>query len=400
MHNLAVSILDQDRLAEAEALFEQAYQGRRRVLGAGHLNTLASLLALAVVKTLKKDYSSAAQAYCELVEFCSLTYGSEHPETRRAGTNLLYNNAAWLEKLAAQDSQATAGELEQVQEATRRAAEIQPDSDGHLANSTVASMLDHHWSLAVETFEKAEKLSEAGLSPQCQIEMAKAYWHIREEQDALRVYANAAANIARKRDLPREKLVPILVSVEQLMSIEPNERERLVAEYYSQTDEAAPRALSERGQWHHVEGRHAEAVDDFTKAIQLQPEAVTAGQWRTRGISNSALEQYENAIEDFTRALDADANEEGKSWTLFERAEVYRRLGKFELALEDSSQSIPLRPSPDKARRHYLQRANIYRDLEDYESELSDCQKSIEIDSEQDGFLVTVHGVKTGRALM
>ena len=67
--------------ASAEALYRRALQIRKRVLGHGHPDTLASVTNLALLLDRKRDVKEAEQLYRWVLEVRARTLGREHPDT-------------------------------------------------------------------------------------------------------------------------------------------------------------------------------------------------------------------------------------------------------------------------------------------------------------------------------
>jgi hypothetical protein len=83
MGNLALTIGEQGRAAEAEALHQPEYEMKNRVLGAEHPNTLASLhnLALSMHSIGKASDAMALMLIC--YESKKKKIGATHPSTKR-----------------------------------------------------------------------------------------------------------------------------------------------------------------------------------------------------------------------------------------------------------------------------------------------------------------------------
>jgi tetratricopeptide (TPR) repeat protein len=59
---------------------------------------------------------------------------------------------------------------------------------------------------------------------------------------------------------------------------------------------------SKKGGSNHYNGNYKEAIQDFTKAIELDPKNYNS--YRGRGWSSLALKDYRGAIQDYTRAIE------------------------------------------------------------------------------------------------
>ncbi len=113
------------------------------------------------------------------------------------------------------------------------------------------------------------------------------------------------------------------------------------------------------------------AIEDFTKAIELNPDKDDA--YIERGIAKYQLEDYEGAIEDFTKAIELyQDNQNAIFWRGFTKYE----LEDYEGAVEDFTQVIELNPDDGDA---YFERGIAKYELEDYEGAVEDFTQVIEL---------------------
>jgi len=77
-----------------------------------------------------------------------------------------------------------------------------------------------------------------------------------------------------------------------------------------------------RGQTNKRLGNHTDALDDFSRAIELQPEDGYNYHWR--GTTYFATQDYTKALADFTRAIELQAE---NSWNFYWRGRTYYELG-------------------------------------------------------------------------
>ncbi len=105
------------------------------------------------------------------------------------------------------------------------------------------------------------------------------------------------------------------------------------------------------------------AIVFFTKEIELNPNPQA---YHLRGVAYKKLRQYENAIKDFTAAINFK-DEQGKYPFVYSRAEAYRLRGtvyavrkNLPLALADANSAIALDPCATYA---YADRCGIYLDM-------------------------------------
>jgi tetratricopeptide (TPR) repeat protein len=95
-----------------------------------------------------------------------------------------------------------------------------------------------------------------------------------------------------------------------------------------------------------------------------------------RGRVHSALEKYEEALADFSRALELNP-EEAAYYS--NRSKAYFQLEKYEEALADYSRAIELNPEEAD---YYSDRGRAYRQLKKYEEALVDFNRALELDPE------------------
>jgi tetratricopeptide (TPR) repeat protein len=66
-------------------------------------------------------------------------------------------------------------------------------------------------------------------------------------------------------------------------------------------DELTTEDYFNRGYAHTKKGEHNEAIEDYTKSIELNPRPAA---YNNRGLAYKGLGQYEEAIQDFNQAID------------------------------------------------------------------------------------------------
>ena len=83
---------------------------------------------------------------------------------------------------------------------------------------------------------------------------------------------------------------------------------------------------------------HEDAIEDYTKAIEIEPNSVFA--YRLRGDSKSKLGDYQGAINDYSKAIEIYPN---KAYLYNYRSESKRKLGDNEGADEDDRKAEKLK---------------------------------------------------------
>ena len=123
------------------------------------------------------------------------------------------------------------------------------------------------------------------------------------------------------------------------------------------------------------------AVDLTSKIIELEGFEKTkdvnyAQIYDNRGLAKSYLEDEEDAIEDFSKALEID---DSKGLTYTNRSFCYMQIGENELALGDLNKAIELDNTIPSI---YFNRSKCKQSLGDFKASLEDCNIAIEKDPE------------------
>lgn len=118
-------------------------------------------------------------------------------------------------------------------------------------------------------------------------------------------------------------------------------------------------------------GKLEEAIDLFSKSIELQPEDYYA--WYNRGIAKNMLNLYEEALPDFEQTIKL-APDYKKGW--LNRGTTKKRLTDYEGALLDYTYAIQLDP---KYGDGYYNRGLVYEMLSKRDSACMDFHKAKEI---------------------
>lgn len=152
-----------------------------------------------------------------------------------------------------------------------------------------------------------------------------------------------------------------------------------------ETAEAAQAAADRRsvaaeyvnfGSWEFGQGEYETAIEDFTRAIEIDPEYALA--YSRRGLTYYDLGEYEQAIADYTRAIELDPKD---IFYYTDRGNAYRELGEYEQAIADYNRAIEVEPTSGWA---YVSRGNIYKELGEYEQAIAEYDYAIELDPTDD----------------
>ena len=144
------------------------------------------------------------------------------------------------------------------------------------------------------------------------------------------------------------------------------------------------------GDAYSAKGNYVEAIQNYTKALELDPCCAVA--YDNRGQAYSEIGDYDQAILDCTKFIELHSN---IGWAYNRRGVNYYKKKQFDNAVQDFTKAIELNqddPNP------YENRANVYLDKEEYEKAILDYSKAIELNPNNDtsfnnrGFIYSVKG--------
>ena len=130
-------------------------------------------------------------------------------------------------------------------------------------------------------------------------------------------------------------------------------------------------AFYEHGVAHYNKGQYEEAISDFTKAVEISPKF--AGAYCYRGITYAKKGQYEEAISDYNIALEINSKD---IQAYNNRGIAYRIKGQYDEAISDCNKALEINP---KFAGAYHNRGIAYFDNGQYEEAISDFTKALEI---------------------
>ena len=132
-------------------------------------------------------------------------------------------------------------------------------------------------------------------------------------------------------------------------------------------------AYYSRGLAYDIKSEYDRAIEDYSKAIELEPDY--AGAYNNRGATYERNGDYDRAIEDFSKAIELEPDYAG---AYNNRGATYERNDDYDRALEDCSKAIELKPDYAGA---YYNRGVVYGRKSDYDRALEDFIKAIELKS-------------------
>jgi tetratricopeptide (TPR) repeat protein len=123
-----------------------------------------------------------------------------------------------------------------------------------------------------------------------------------------------------------------------------------------------------------AKGNYQQAIDNYTQALQLTPDSTTAlSTYLNRGYAYLNLGNWQGAIDDYNRALQLDPND-ARAYS--ERGDARRELGDIQGAIADYTQAINLDPSLAYA---YNNRAFVLNRQGDLDGAAADLKKAAEL---------------------
>jgi tetratricopeptide (TPR) repeat protein len=131
-------------------------------------------------------------------------------------------------------------------------------------------------------------------------------------------------------------------------------------------------AYNNRGKAYSGKGEFDIAIEDYRKAIKLDPNYALA--YTNRGYAYYRLEKDDEAIEDCNKAIELDSRLARAYST---RGGAYYGLKRYKKAIEDCNKAIEL---DSRLARAYYNRGNAYTGLKKYKKAIEDCNKAIELD--------------------
>ena len=123
------------------------------------------------------------------------------------------------------------------------------------------------------------------------------------------------------------------------------------------------------GHLHQVEARAEQALSAYDRAIQLDPDNVTA--YVNRGTVNIELGQYKEAVSDFDEAIRLNPS---YADAYVNRGTVNIELGQYKEAVSDFDEAIRLNPSYADA---YVNRGTVNIELGQYRAAIADFNRAL-----------------------
>ncbi|MCL2879308.1 MAG: tetratricopeptide repeat protein [Treponema sp.] len=125
----------------------------------------------------------------------------------------------------------------------------------------------------------------------------------------------------------------------------------------------------------HNRNKFDEAIDLYSRILKLRPDPVIESIiYKHRGMANFAQSKYQDAIDDFTQAINLD-KKSYKVW--YFRGVVKAVQQDYSLAIDDFTDSLKINPYQPFC---LFRRGQAYYHLSDYPQALADCDASLAIE--------------------
>ncbi len=159
----------------------------------------------------------------------------------------------------------------------------------------------------------------------------------------------------------------IMILISFLLVVPACDRADMIAKQKPPT----PQALIERGWTLERQEKFVEALEDYNKAVDMDPTSFLA--YKHRGMVLTRMGAYEEALPDFVQAI---ALNPSHASTYYNRATLYLHLQNFKQAIADYSQAIALEPKYVAA---ILNRAAAYESTGENQSAVDDYTQTLQI---------------------
>jgi putative GTP pyrophosphokinase len=125
----------------------------------------------------------------------------------------------------------------------------------------------------------------------------------------------------------------------------------------------------------HNKNQFGEAIACYSHILELKPgDTISSLIFKHRGMANFAQSKYQEAIDDFSRALELD----GESYkAAYYRGVVKAVLKQYSGAIDDFGLSLKINPYQSFC---FFRRSQAYYHIEDYPQALADCESSLALD--------------------
>jgi tetratricopeptide (TPR) repeat protein len=130
-------------------------------------------------------------------------------------------------------------------------------------------------------------------------------------------------------------------------------------------------AYKNRGGAYRDLGNYEQAIEDYGRAIEINPGYADA--YFNRGVAYNGLGNYEQAIEDFNRAIEIKPD---FAYAYYNRGVVYNGIGNYRQAIDDFGRAMKMKAVYADT---YYNRGLAYAHIGNYDQAIEDFNRAIEI---------------------
>ena len=182
------------------------------------------------------------------------------------------------------------------------------------------------------------------------------YRKVEESTDALLFSDITAPRIFHNQAVPAVPVDPDSTSIDDLLlsalrAHNENRFEDAIA-VYSRILELKPDKsicsliYKHRGMANFARSKYQDAITDFTNALEQDPKSHRAAYYR--GVVHSVLKRYSDAIDDFTLSLEINPYQ---AFCLFRRGQSFYHIGDYPQALSDCETSLSMEPGNESVQK-------------------------------------------------
>lgn len=233
---------------------------------------------------------------------------------------------------------------------------------------------------AIADFDEALKLSSSDqeVSVKILVERARAHRSLGHDEQSL-ADLNAAFALNSQNPILRAKILAFRAQLKIYLK----QTETILEDLKEALNCSDPKLRSFiyvlRGDYYLEEtGDDALALHDYNEAIGCKrlDEETSANVVFKRGMAYANLKQRDDALTDFTQALQSSVSNDLKAQILNYRAMVYSERNEYQLAVDDLTQAIDLQPEGAQQR---CVRASVYLNLKRFPESIDDLTVALEL---------------------
>ncbi len=164
---------------------------------------------------------------------------------------------------------------------------------------------------------------------------------------------------------------------QELATAKGEKKKKETAAYNKTIEDLTAAEWFETGYQFCIAERWKEALDAFTKVIEINPQSAQA--YAARGVAYGELGNYNQAIADYNKTIELNPQD---ALAYYNRGVAYGKLGNTKPAIKDYNKAIELNPQSAQA---YAARGVAYGKLGNTNQAIKDFNKAIEINPQSAG---------------